>query len=77
VQSFLLPDTQLSFSGACFGFIERRESAVAPVNRGMPASGHFEIDVLSPVENFSNLPAVTVDVVNNELNTLIAPEQLT
>jgi hypothetical protein len=43
----------------------------------MPASDHFEIDVLSPVENFSNLPAVTVDVVNNELNTLIAPEQLT
>jgi hypothetical protein len=41
----------------------------------MPASDHFEIDVLSPVENFGNLPAVTVDVMNNELNPVIAPEK--
>jgi hypothetical protein len=41
----------------------------------MPACDHSQIDVLSPVEYFGNLPAVTVDVMNDELNPVIAPEQ--
>ena len=75
VQSLLLPDTQASFSRDRLGLIERRDFAVSPVDSGIPAPDHPEVDVFSIVQDLGNLPAVAVDIMNTHLHAVISAEE--